>query len=153
MELTEDNRAQIRVTAALRKIEAYEKFVNDIPILENYAVKAQIFKDLTKDQKNLIKQYEEQTLTDKKHFRNWLVSLSVDQKENLLFKLQKVDIYKVLEFLLTKNGQWTDISKHVHKNSSRHELEKIAGRLINKQSIVFDMTSEADEIIIDLLKD
>ena len=59
MELTEDNRAQIRVTAALRKIEAYEKFVNDIPLLENYAVKAQIFKDLTKDQKNLIKQYEE----------------------------------------------------------------------------------------------
>ena len=99
-----------------------------------------------------MKQYEENTLTDKKHFRNWLVSLSVDQKENLLVNLQKVNIFKVLEFLLIKNGQWTDISENVHRNSSRQELEKIAGRLINKQSIKFDMESEADDIIIVLLQ-
>ena len=147
----EDSIAQIWVSAERKEIEAYEKFVNDIGLLDNYAVKAQIFKDLTKEQKSLMKQYEENTLTDKKHFRNWLVSLSADQKENLLVNLSKVNIYKVLEFLLTKNGQWTDISENVHRNSSRQELDRISGRLMNKPSITFDMESEADEIIIDLL--
>ena len=74
----EDSIAQIWVSAERKEIEAYEKFVNDIGLLDNYAVKAQIFKDLTKEQKSLMKQYEENTLTDKKHFRNWLVSLSAD---------------------------------------------------------------------------
>ena len=36
----EDSIAQIWVSAERKEIEAYEKFVNDIGLLDNYAVKA-----------------------------------------------------------------------------------------------------------------
>ena len=36
----QDNIALIRVAAEKKEVEAYEKFVNDIGLLDNYAVKA-----------------------------------------------------------------------------------------------------------------
>lgn len=80
-----DRIAEFKVSVLPKRIEACEKYLNDIPVFRD--VKRNILKGLTKEQKLLMEQYENSTLTDNKQIRNWLVSLSIDQKENLLVKL------------------------------------------------------------------
>ena len=56
----------------------------------------------------------------------------------------------MLEYLLKKNGQWTDISQKVMDQSSEEMKKVMASRLINKQ-IKFDKQDENDDIIVQLV--
>ena len=62
----------------------------------------------------------------------------------------KKELDKVLEYLLKKNGQWTDISQKVMDQSSEEMKKVMASRLINKQ-IKFDKQDENDDIIVQLV--
>ena len=83
--------------------------------------------------------------------KTWLRILTVGQGQNLLNSLiLKKQLDKVLEYLLKKNGQWTDISQKVMDQSSEEMKKVMASRLINKQ-IKFDQQDEIDDIVVQLV--
>ena len=51
---------------------------------------------------------------------------------------------ELLKYLLTKAGQWTEISETVTKNATEESKDYQIRRLMNKQSNNFDPTNEND---------
>ena len=68
--------------------------------------------------------------------------------DKLLLDLTKFDQMNVLEYLLKKNEQWTDISEIVVKNSTSEMRDRQIRRLINKQKNSFSSNSDTDRQIL-----
>ena len=60
---------------------------------------------------------------------------------------------ELLKYLLTKAGQWTQISETVTKNATEESKDYQIRRLMNKQSNNFDPTNENDKMLVNLLRD
>ena len=60
---------------------------------------------MTPENRKTIRKYVESDLKpdDISVVRDWLIVMTIDQKQNMLLDLQKHDVNKVLEFLLKKN--------------------------------------------------
>ena len=73
--------------------------------------------------------------------------------DKLLLDLTKFDQMNVLEYLLKKNEQWTDISEIVVKNSTSEMRDRQIRRLINKQKNSFSSNSDTDRQILMLFQE
>ena len=82
-----------------------------------------------------------------------LVTMTNDQIDNLLliFQANKEYKMKILKYLLTKAGQWTDISATMNQYASEHIKTLQIRRLINGLNTTFDPNDHNDKIITKLL--
>ena len=85
---------------------------------------------------------------EEEDIKKWLQTLTLDQKEIMLIRLQKDHPNEILTYLLHKSGQWTEISEAVNKLTTKRVKNLMIGRLINNKASTFTMDEEADEKFI-----
>lgn len=85
---------------------------------------------------------------EEEDIKKWLQTLTLDQKEIMLIRLQKDHPDEILTYLLHKSGQWTEISEAVNKLTTKRVKNLMIGRLINNKASTFTMDEEADEKFI-----
>ena len=81
-----------------------------------------------------------------------LSTFTDQQMDKLIMDLQKTDKMTVLEYLLRKGNQWTEISSQLISNSDEETKDRQIRRLMNKQKNSFSAEDESDKMILDLLK-
>ena len=76
-----------------------------------------------------------------------------NQMDKLLEDFQKTNKMQLLQYLLTKAGQWTDISETVTNNATEESKDQQIRRLMNKQQNSFDPENENDMMLVTLLRE
>ena len=87
------------------KKEPHEEFLRQIPFLTRGVKRKLLSTIMTKENRDTIAQYVNSKFGEDyvQRVRDWLVVMTIEQKQNMLLDLQKHDVNKVLEFLLKKN--------------------------------------------------
>ena len=78
--------------------------------------------------------------------------MSDHQLDKLLGIFQQIDRDPILEYLLKKGDQWTEISKTVMLNSSTETKDMQIRRLINKQQNFFNEDDPNDRTLVEIFR-
>lgn len=126
-------------------------FFRLVPYLNAPQPMKEMTKILKREQNAQLERFHEKEMEDDE-IKFILTTMTNDQLDNLLLQLQVHNLTEILQYLLKKKEQWTEISEQFICNSSEKLKKKQVRQLINSISNTFSADCKEDMTLTGLLK-